>query len=495
MGGTLYMPIDLNSRFAKLLDVGLLQRELPAWLLGKRWFGAKSSTIASVKILDWAAFSDSSGILFVLVHYAEDEPDTYQIPLLLSQDGQDKQSLLLCDAVDDEDFRQSLLRMVHDDASHPVADRGTLQGRRSTLFATLRGNESLSARVSSAEQSNTNILFGDRMILKLFRRLQPGENPDVEIGRFLTDVAHFPHIPRILGEITLSRPGAEPTSCAMLKELVRNEGDGWQWTLAALAHETEAATPDPTAYLEAVALLGRRTAEMHLALATETSDEAFRAEPLTAIAITEEIRRIREQLHRALEALQRLLPSLNDDAAKDAATVLSRRESLLEKAERIVTYSPSGKRIRIHGDYHLGQVLRTKDDFVLLDFEGEPARSLVERRRKQNPLKDVAGMLRSFSYAAWVGLEHHTTVRPRSGPSPEEWQQAVSTSFLAAYRETVGARPDLLPDEPLAASLLNAYLLEKASYELLYELNNRPDWVRIPLAGLMAMSEPDAPAG
>jgi len=433
--------------------------------------------------------------LFAHVLYAEGEPDTYQIPLLVSDSEQTEPTLLLRDAVDDEDFRQALLRIIDNDASLPVGDHGVLQGRHSNLFASLRGDDPLAAHVSAAEQSNTNILYGGRMILKLFRRLQPGENPDVEIGRFLTDVAHFQHIPRFLGEITLSRTGAEPTSCAMLQELISNDGDGWQWTLAALAKYFEAATPDATPYLEAAALLGRRTAEMHLALATETTDEAFCAEPLTTLAISAETRRIREQVEHALDTLARSIASLSDNAAGDAATLLSRRERLLAQADAILSQPPSGKLIRIHGDYHLGQVLRAKYDFVLLDFEGEPARTLVERRRKQSPLKDVAGMLRSFSYAAGVELAHHIAVHPATKPSPTEWQHAVSTSFLSAYHETISVRPDLLPEEPLATSLLNAYLLEKASYELLYELNNRPAWVRVPLAGLLAISEPDGLAG
>ena len=232
---------------------------------------------------------------------------------------------------------------------------------------------------------------------------------------------------------------------------------------------------------------------MHLALATETTDEAFRAEPITTIVIASEARRIHDQICLALDTLQKALPSLQPDAARDAATILKRRATLLATADAIVTHPPSGKLLRIHGDYHLGQVLRSKDDFVLLDFEGEPARTLAERRRKQSPLKDVAGMLRSFSYAAWVALEHQRILQPDSKASHDVWGQAVSTSFLATYRKTIATRSDLLPDEPLATTLLNAYILEKALYELRYELNNRPEWVRIPLAALVTLLEPDAP--
>ena len=175
--------------------------------------------------------------------------------------------------------------------------------------------------------------------------------------------------------------------------------------------------------------------------------------------------------------------------ADDAATLLSRRIELFSRAHAISNSAPSGHAIRIHGDYHLGQVLRAKNDFVLLDFEGEPARSLAERRKKQCPLKDVAGMLRSFSYAAWAGLDHYTQRHPdrRLEPWLRLWENAVCSAFLTAYREAAWASPKLLPDPAQAQSLLNAYLLEKALYELLYELNNRPAWVRIPLAGILSL--------
>jgi len=486
------MTIDPRDRFAKFVDIALLQQVLPDWLAGKRWFGAKSRVIASVEVIDYAVLSASAAILFVLVHFAEGDSDTYQIPMTLPVSMSEEQLLPLREAVDDEDFRQALLGLIEREASLSVGDQSALSGHRSLLFAPPPGSHTLAARVSCAEQSNTNILYGDQMILKLFRRLQPGENPDVEIGRFLTDIAHFSHIPRFLGEITLARPGVEPTSLAMLQELVPNQGDGWQWTLDALAQFYAATTPDPSSHCEAAALLGRRTAEMHLALATETADEAFRAESITTIAITSEARRIYDQISLALDTLQKALPSLEPDAARDAVTILNRRDALLATVDAIMSHPPSGKLLRIHGDYHLGQVLRTHDDFVILDFEGEPARTLAERRKKQSPLKDVAGMLRSFSYAAWVALEHHRILQPDSNPSHDVWTQAVSTSFLAAYRKTIATRSDLLPDEPLATTLLNAYILEKASYELLYELNNRPEWVRIPLSALAALSEPDA---
>ena len=513
------------------------------------------------------AESLGAALFFLTIHYTDGESDNYQLPLALST-GRDMESILadrpasvvatlsaagsafiLHDATVREDFRQSLLKTIEDRLSLPLnappaapdnwtADSiappsslapvdvataaaeaappsaGSLTGVPSTIFNEVRGADPLPARLSSAEQSNTSILYGKTMILKLFRRLQPGLNPDVEIGRFLTEVAHFPRIAPFLGEINLSSGESEPTSIAMLQELVANEGDGWQWTLDELArfYEAVAACPPPAdegegatflapgrispeaeehawLYLGAAALLGRRTAEMHLALATETDNPAFEAEPLTAADLKADAQRIDTQISHTLDALKSRMSSLQFETADDAATILSRRIELYARAHAISATKPSGDAIRIHGDYHLGQVLRAKNDFILLDFEGEPARSLTERRKKQCPLKDVAGMLRSFSYAAWSALDQYTQRHPDSRLEPwlRLWQNAISSAFLNAYRETAAANPALLPEPGQAQSLLNSYLLEKALYELLYELNNRPAWVRIPLAGILSL--------
>ena len=239
----------------------------------------------------------------------------------------------------------------------------------------------------------------------------------------------------------------------------------------------------------------RRTAELHLALATQTADPAFQAEPFTAASLAADAKRIDAQIHRTLDALRTGMPQLRELVADEAATILSRRIELFNRAHAITALAGAeAKRIRIHGDYHLGQVLRSRNDFVILDFEGEPARTLAERRQKQSPLKDVAGMLRSFSYAAYAGLDQQVQRRPdllrTLEPWARLWQNAACTSFLNAYKETIAADPRLLPPPRQAQALLNAYLLEKALYELLYELNNRPAWVRIPLAGILALPDP-----
>jgi len=423
----------------------------------------------------------------------------------------------------------------------PSADAGphssVLRAQASSTFQDLNLPDRLSSRIGSAEQSNTSIIYGKQLILKLFRRLQPGLNPDVEIGRFLTDLAHFPHVAPFMGEITIT--SAEQTTVAMLQGLVANQGDGWKWILDQLSgfFASVAALPAPPKSpapsflreneplrealeyagpsIRAVALLGRRTAEMHLALATPTNDPAFAPEPFTTEDLSRDAHRIEAQITAALEAIKAKIPTLDDRIAGEAGLLLSRRASLVARANSVSSLPAEGQRTRIHGDYHLGQTLRTSPttsesetqsgqedgDFVLLDFEGEPARLLAERRQKQSPLKDVAGMIRSLSYASHSGLDQFLAGNPNQNlgkiePAKDSanllawaefWQNSASCEFLRAYRETIAANPALLPAPQQSQALLEAYLLEKALYELLYELNNRPSWLRIPLAGILAL--------
>ena len=519
-----------------------LESLLLKYIPRQRWFGAKSRSIEHVTIEECIEVPETTAaILLLSIAYETGEPDTYQLPIALVQGSAAQQlqatapqSLLatfsqgtsfsaLQDASADEGFRQALLRLI--------AEGGVLRGRAveivgsaSSAFAELRGDGPLPSRAGSAEQSNTSLLFGSRLIMKMFRRLQPGENPDTEIGRFLTEVAHFRRIAPFLGELREITPEGEPTTLAMLQGLVANEGDGWEWTLEELGRffDSVATCPLPQSlggqasfqtaspipheahehagfYIDAAGLLGRRTAEMHVALATPTDNPAFAAEPFSARDVAADADRVTAQIATALDALKRGMSALpdagTDRALDDAARLLARRRDLLKPVERFAAGNPSiyGQRIRIHGDYHLGQVLRAKNDFVILDFEGEPARSLAERRRKQSPLKDVAGMLRSFSYAAYAGLQRFAQRRPDDARAMDTWAQlwtnAVTTSFLASYQGSIAAAPGLLPAPAQAQLLLQIALLEKALYELQYELNNRPEWVRIPLAGILAPLE------
>jgi maltose alpha-D-glucosyltransferase/alpha-amylase len=519
--------------------LSLLQQLLTTYLPHQRWFGAKSRTIKTVTVLDAAELPGLNAVLFFLqLTYDDDSTSVYQLALTTTTGeaaeairASDPASIvatvttsdgpaILHDAVAREDVRQAILHLIEANSELPTRN-GILVGHRSSAFAEARGTGPLPARVGSAEQSNTSILYDAKLILKLFRRLQLGENPDTEIGRFLTETAHFPRIAPFLGDITLHPKDGEPTTLAMLQGLVENEGDGWQWTLDELSRYydnvailaapqnlgasasflatddlPEAAREHAALSLDAAALLGRRTAEMHLALATPTHNPAFVAECFTTADLVADADRIAMQLSLTLTALKRGMSQLTETTADNAALILSRRVSLFARAHAIASATPAnaGLRIRIHGDYHLGQVLRSHGDYVILDFEGEPARSLAQRRARQSPLKDVAGMLRSFSYATYAALNAFAQRRPDDVKNLEPWatlwQNAVTTSFLRAYRLTINeTNPSLIPQPVPAQLLLDAYLLEKSLYELLYELDNRPAWVHIPLAGILSLHQ------
>jgi maltose alpha-D-glucosyltransferase / alpha-amylase len=517
--------------------LSLLQQLLTTYLPHQRWFGAKSRSIKTVAVLDSAELLGLSVVLVLLqLTYDDDTTGVYQLALTITT-GEEAETIraadpssivatvttsagpaILHDAVAREDVRQAILQLIESN-SEVHTRNGVLIGERSSAFVDARGTEPLPSRTGSAEQSNTSILYDAKLIMKLFRRLQPGENPDTEIGRFLTETAHFPRIAPFLGGITLKLRDSEPITIAMLQGLVENEGDGWQWTLDELSryYESVATLPAPqdvgtppvflpetetpssarehaALSLEAAALLGRRTAEMHLALATPTRNPAFLAESFTTADLVADADRIDAQLSLTLGALKRGMSQLAETNVDAAALLLSRRIELFARARAIASATPAdaGQRIRIHGDYHLGQVLRSRNDYVILDFEGEPARSLTQRRAKQSPLKDVAGMLRSFNYAAYAALNAFAQRRPDDAKNLEPWailwQNAVSTEFLRAYQLTINeTNPNLIPRPGQSQLLLDAYLLEKSLYELLYELDNRPAWVRIPLAGILTL--------
>jgi maltose alpha-D-glucosyltransferase/alpha-amylase len=513
---------------------------LREYITRQRWFGAKSRAISGIKIEDWAVFNQSAGALVLIqIQYAEGAPDTYLVTLgLLFGKGADAlreespNALVarvstpdgegvLHEAIFNDSASEALLALITNKGEIPTR-LGSITGVPSSTLHDLQGpsREVAAPRRGSAEQSNTSIIFGDKLIMKLFRRQQAGPNPDTEIGRYITESTHFTHIAPFGGFIEYNRKGQEPSTLAMLQGLVTNEGDGWQWTLEELDRYYEACATQtfaqgstvegPTSllalsqapespyarehvgsYLDAAALLGRRTAEMHLALASPTHDPAFMPEPLSSL----DIDRLREELmahaSSAFDALKENVARLPDGVLERAGLVFSRRTLVLERLRQLAATEIHALRTRIHGDYHLGQVLRSKGDFVVLDFEGEPAKTLAERRTKQSPLKDVAGMLRSFSYAAFSALLKYSSRRPEDfaklEPWARLWEQSVASAFLRTYYEFAKG-VDVVPSEPeLFEKLLEAYVIDKAFYELAYELNNRPSWVIIPLTGILGL--------
>ena len=534
---------DTSDWASLFLDGNLrkLQESIvPTYLPLQRWFGNKSTAIRSTTIADWGKLDRSSAI-FCLVHveYETGTADRYFLPIATAF-GQSARTLrdnsptsilsavlspagegVLYDATFDPNSCQALLNIIAKSTTFPM-QQGSVEGMPSSALHGLMpkklSDETLAPRRSSAEQSNTSIIFGSRLIMKLFRHPEPGLNPDCEIGRFLTEQAHFSSIPLFGGSIEYVCKGDAPTTLCMLQGLVANQGDGWQWMLEELeryyenyvqmtipaeelgqpevstsaligvARASQFALEHAGVALDAAAVLGRRTAEMHLALASSAGNPALSPEPLSKEYFDNLQASINAQASHAYDLLRKTMSGLADDTVEIAALLLSHRTRILGGLGASNIGTMDGRRTRIHGDYHLGQVLRAKSDFVILDFEGEPARSLDIRRMKHSPLKDVAGMLRSFNYAAWAALMRYSSRRPEDQSKLEPWatlwHESVTAEFLHAYMETM-AGSHLLPATPAAQwSLLDLYLLEKAFYELIYELNSRPDWVKIPLMGV-----------
>jgi maltose alpha-D-glucosyltransferase/alpha-amylase len=503
---------------------------LPAYIAQQRWFGGKSKTIRSARITSSTPIPAADAVIaFVELSFSDDSTDLYQLPLALLPESnatpirkayprsiiatlnQAKDPQVLLDASASPAFRSALLRRILDDASTTSFD--LTAGHSAALNPEDLTN--LPSRLGSAEQSNTSILYDQTAILKLFRRLPTGENPDVEVARFLTEVAHFPHIPAYLGDLHRTADG---TTIAFLQAFAPNEGDGWAWTIDELGrfYESVANCPAPTPipapnlldpaastaelrdhaalYLDAARLLGQRTAEMQIALTTPSSDLAFTPEPTSAAHLAEDRNRIAQQTTAAFTGLEAALPTLPAEIVPLAQSLLDAKSQLVARTQHL-SGDPTvfGQRIRIHGDYHLGQLLRAQNDFLLVDFEGEPAKPLQARRQKQSPLRDVAGMLRSFSYAARSALNTFTQRYPEKYATLElwatAWENAVGNAFLLGYTSTINQSKLSPAAQDAAQSMLSALLLEKALYELLYELNNRPTWLPIPLTGLLNLAQ------
>ena len=482
----------ITSAGAQLLQESFL----PKFLQTQRWFGAKSRTVKQVCLTDALPIDGSQAAILILrIDYIEGDSDTYTLPVAVVQ-AEDAETVridhpesiiapmqmgtntgaLLIDALLLPTVREAMLSMIANGEEAATRHEGKISGHASSAFNKLRGEGKIESRKGSAEQSNSSLLYDKKLILKLFRRLQPGENPDAEIGRFLTEVAHYDHIAPFAGELQYTAPGSEePTTLGLLQGLVANHGDGWEWTLNQIKHDEGSSD----AYMQGAKLLGQRTAEMHRALATKTTNPAFACDGTDTAALNRDADRLEAQITTALNAVKNRFNTFHDDLLGPAATLLSKRKEMMALAENLRTLpgASAGVRTRIHGDYHLGQVLKTDTDFVLLDFEGEPARSLEERRAKQSPLKDVAGMLRSFSYAGAAGFG------TEANKDRTAWEKQAVAAFLAGYNEAMQGHPT--GDPQTTDQLLRAFLLEKALYEIVYEVNNRPDWIAIPLSGIL----------
>jgi maltose alpha-D-glucosyltransferase/alpha-amylase len=516
----------------------IIERQaLVPFLQRQRWFGGKARPLGSARFVDWSMLRRGAHPAFltiVEVTYADEGPvERYVLPLAMSS-GQDAVGLeqdhgaivlarvtgarkgVLYDGLFDAGTASLLLATVEEQRDIP-SRTGSLRGHALDGHARVPAEELTPLTFPTSDQSNSTVTFDQRLVMKLFRRIEPGVNPDVEIGAFLAE-RHFTRVPALVGALDYATGDDEPASVVMVQAYVWNQGNAWRVTIDELGryfervigsapaaamedvrawvHGDVAAPPSTVVemvgtYLALADVLGRRTGELHAVMADvgSTSRPAFAPEPLTGsmLAATLDAMAARADAH--LRLLERAVARLEGRQAELARGALARRLDLLRDIDDARGVRDGGKRVRCHGDYHLGQVLVHEGDVIMLDFEGEPARPLSERRDKDSPLRDVAGMLRSFSYAAYTALNAATLGRPedleRLTPWADFWDLWVGAGFLRAYL-AAATKADILPSgRDDFHQLLQAFVVDKALYEVAYELSSRPEWLHVPLIGLL----------
>jgi len=549
--GRAFPSVESSGGFEDLFAkprIGALEGALLRFVPERRWFGGKARGTRGLSIVESIPFPGAPypvRIVLAQIEYREGEPETYVLPLgfasgerarrlrerhpgvvvarLRSQSGDG----VVFDAASDREFGGALLDLI--------AKRRKAKGSRGELVSlpapSLRrlaasGEPLPAASPISAEQSNSSVRYGDRLVLKLVRRAHEGIHPDVEIPKRLSARKGSRLVPAFAGSLEYRRRGEEPATLAVVQDFVLNQGDAWRYTLDILgrffervtAQEADAAPPAqavgsllhlagsevPDAvrehigiYIESARLLGTRTADMHIALAADHDDPDFAPEASTPFRQRALYQSLRNRTAHAYGLLRQHLEAIPPAARDEADRVLALERRLLQRFRAATERKVSAKRIRIHGDFHLGQVLHTGRDFVIIDFEGEPALPLSERRRKRSPLRDVAGMLRSFDYASQTAFEAALAGSAARESSREHleawaswWARWAGAAFLRAWRDGASAGGFLPREEEEFETLLDTYLLDKAIYELAYELDNRPTWVALPLRGILGLLEP-----
>jgi len=531
--------------FTEAFREKLAETVLEPYLRRCRWFGGKARRIKNVSIRETIPVGqgkETTQILFVKVAYREGEPETYLLPLAFSTRDEEIRFLeeagavvarfkaggasgALFDGVYNEAFRRNLFRLMT--KRHGLdTEGGRLTGYPGRYLKTLkdRMDSFEKSQVLRAEQSNTAILYGNDLFFKLYRKVEKGINSELEICRLLSERSRYPNTPPFAGGIGYRGMEREPYILGVMQAYLPNQGSAWDQALdhlgryyqqiltlgtdlpdpqsllpADYSFEELAGRPVPdtvlqligTHYLDMMGLLGERTAELHTMLALAEDEAAFAPESFSLLYQRSLYQSFQSLARSSFELLRKSLPSLSEDTAALARRVLSQSRAVMERFRPIYKDKLKALKIRIHGDYHLGQVLIAGSDFLIIDFEGEPAKSLSERRLKRGALRDVAGMVRSFHYAARMSLEEHLATRKEDAGRLEIWAEVwaryVSAAFFRRYLLEIGPH-GIIPAEPEAVQIMmEAYLMNKVLYEITYELNSRPDWVSIPLHGLLSI--------
>ncbi len=496
----------------------VLEKEaLAPFFIRQRWFAAKDDRIAAIRIVDAVELRDETAVYFLTqadVTLAGGDTQRYLIPLsvlggadtsssgamvsfMVAQVRRGAKLEGLYDGIALREFPLALVRAIAGGQEMP-GETGRLRCTTTEQLTAITFAPEVEVRRLGADQSNSSVIIGDQIVVKLYRRLVPGMHPEIEFGSFLAKVG-YENTPAMLGALEHVDARGTPTALAVIQAFVRNQGDGWTFVSDHLhrlleAHEAGVADSQiaaPVFYPGLIATLARRIAELHCALAMSTGDPAFEPQPISQKDLLGWQATLQREIKRAFATLNQAVVKLSGALQEEAKALYQRKRECLGLVDKLFDGPIDAVKTRIHGDLHLGQVLLAQTDWYVTDFEGEPAKDLSSRRSKHSPLRDVAGMLRSFDYAARAALQR-AAITVGSVPDSQveralAWRDETTETFLAAYRQTVAGSPSYPRDEAQARRLLELFLLEKACYELRYEAANRPDWLGIPIKGVSAM--------
>ncbi len=517
-----YATIVLRHDISEVLQPtgrAILEREvLPAYLQKRRWFASKGEKLSGVRLAYAVKLGEGLRASLLTEVDAEigDRVESYTLPLGICRDDQASGPLAqqlavtrvrraaevgyLTDGFALDAFTRNVIDAMRAERRLNFAG-GRLEFSKTSLLDELGVADEFEIRRLSAEQSNSSLIADDKLVLKIVRKVLAGRHPEAEMTGYLT-ARGFANIAPLLGEVVRLDDAGVQHTLMLAQGFVRNQGDAWEWTLDYLkrvsadisgSDDASAFEDALSGYLSLATAIGKRLAEMHEVLAGETEDPAFAPEPADAVAVNAWAEGVVEQIDLAVQACQRVT-DWQDEATQALATdFMARADDLRAVAWRLsAAASGLATQTRVHGDFHLGQVLVTPGDATLIDFEGEPAKTMAQRRAKSSPLRDVAGLLRSFDYAAASALAGRV---PVSGQAVERqvnlvelFRQTAGRAFWEAYRSVLHAAPKPWVEKQAEQTLLDLFLLEKAAYEVRYEAANRPAWIGIPLAGLARVS-------
>lgn len=542
---------NLETDFLTTKTIHVLEQHfLAKYLQQCRWFGGKARAIRHIEIAESILFvsqGEEKIYLFILqVFYQDASSELYQLPF--SYTITDKQYLetnfpkaiigqfvvgtdentqigVMYDAVYSENYRTILWKLIAE-KQQLLSNNGTIvfdSGQILNTYIAQKQEKTIVSKVLAVEQSNTSIIYEDKFFLKLYRKLDKAINPDLEINRFFAEQTTYRNVASFAGAIEIQEPKSEPIVLAMMQEMISNQGDAWTLMLQLVEQFYDTISKLPSHIQQKppvlwnsysfdfksihkdlqnwigvevynkIVLLGKRTAEMHLALASNKEVADFAPKEFTTDYQNYLCEHLTNTIKEKLTFLQSIRNTLLPEVKQEIDKILNCKDKILAIIQLIKTQPIDALRVRMHGDYHLGQVLFTGTDFVIIDFEGEPATPFAERRLKHSVLKDVAGMLRSFHYAVYATLLQNDKFKNvdtvQFGLWAETWYHCARGFYLDSYFTTV-ANTKLIPKDTKSMEvLLKAFLLEKAMYELCYEANNRPTWLQIPLNGILKLIE------